>query len=742
MSNLQEAVTLFNGNRFAVKKGLTDEEVYEIALEKGLVTIEELTANPNYTLNSKGWGRTVKSEDPKDPPLEFQTSPVDYYQFAVQKDLFNKSKDVVGQNLDVPLGMAGAAIGAAPVLSVPTAGWSAPALSTAGTFLGSVLSDLYEGKEIEWNNALTDSLIQAGIDVATLKSSVWAGPLLRAFGVPEEKAYKILKQHAEENSEQIGKAGTESSRAISQTLLSSKGGGLSAYQTGNTGAFKQFFESLGDLSLTSSWLTKGRDARNREILTGEIERLLDDQLLLMSNYTKEEIGGVVHGIIDAGSKLNSQIYERGLTQLERQLKKHTVSPKPLIEALESFKNSKGYGGKTETGAWAASKLNKETLKIIDEEIAKKKAVFGNMDAADLIEFQRQLNEKITEAGSFATGNTGVERNLSQLSSFIKKTIKNQLDSLDENLNLGTEYEKLNFLWKKQKENMFFTNKQLVNYFKKGGLGDTAALESFGGILTKPTSAAKVKQLMSAVDEVYALSKNKKIKLQGDDIPKTAEQAKDIIRYGFLKNQFEELGEGTLNWTDKHLKLHRLFSQPDAAAQMEAILGKEKANTFRKLANAIAESNDTPEGFLGGLLVRGREAGALEKGVTGVGGLGAVAAGTGTGIAAGTIAGVGMAGLIFAFPPIASRLVTNKGAVNRLLALNHSAKSGTKSEEFILNSIVRIFNESFTKEELKKMGIEYETYLADKQQVKEQQERDAQMEAQMLKPAQAISTFGV
>lgn len=134
-------VELPNGETiYDVPVGTSKEVIQDKAIANGLATLEDFAPKPTPT------------EEEEDSP---------WYQDV---------GDFLKGNMEIPLGLGGSLAGAAAGIPLGPVGMIAGGIlgGSAGTGAGSLTSDVLQGKDLDFQEAVKESLISAGFDVATL----------------------------------------------------------------------------------------------------------------------------------------------------------------------------------------------------------------------------------------------------------------------------------------------------------------------------------------------------------------------------------------------------------------------------------------------------------------------------------------------------------------------------------------------------------------------------------------------
>ena len=206
-------VELPNGETiYDVPVGTSKEVIQDKAIANGLATLEDFAPKPTPTEEDLPW--------------------------------YQDAGNFLKENMEIPMGLGGSLAGAAAGIPFGPVGMIAGGIlgGSAGTGAGSLTSDVLQGKDLDFQEAVKESLISAGFDVATLGLGKVLKPAYlsakAALGyTPKEVAEEIIKEGLETGS-------TESLKAT-QKILEEGGASLTRYQTGQASSLAVFAEKIG-----------------------------------------------------------------------------------------------------------------------------------------------------------------------------------------------------------------------------------------------------------------------------------------------------------------------------------------------------------------------------------------------------------------------------------------------------------------------------------------------------------------
>lgn len=652
---------------------MTQTRLKEILLRNNLATDADFIAPPPPPKKRRGGGATGEG--------------VDVGQF-------------LKENLDIPAGIAGSITGAkiaAPTMNPFVIGASAIAGGAVGTFAGSLGSDALAGEDLQYQEAVEKALIGAGLDVATLGT-------IRALKIPFMAAKKALGHTPDETAKLLLKkaregmeAGTPESLQASQRLLQEKGATLSRSQTGQASALETFSEKIGQAGLLSetTYLNKVADTDRavQETLNEIVEKVT-----MRGDASPREMGEAMYDTINAGRLALSDSYGDGLTVIQEGLKNKVVNVSPIKKKLNSYLNANKitsvgvedvvpsgspFAGKQTTQREVrktTSTLDKDTVKFINDKMSGILKL-PNMKASDVIEMDRLLSAEIRKFGDVNSGmyNSTAQKELGDVIDMLKDSYIATIKQADSSS--GAQYAKLKTNYKTARDNLL--PQITTGVIKKAGNNDYDAL---GRMLTTQSNASKVNEFMKSIDEAYKQI-GKRDALSAEIPYSSAEEAKQIIKQGYLKNIFPDSSSPDFKIQD-YANLAEKYSKPANADMLKVITGKDYPRV-KQLMNVMSEASFKPDGNLGTLFLRSKEYGGAGKVMQVV--LPTVA-GAGGGF---LTAGVGLAAVL-ATPVFLAKASFNPKVVNKMLAFDKvkfkSTAAMEKAAATIIDDLVRGMND--------------------------------------------------
>lgn len=585
-------------------------------------------------------------------------------------------------NMELPLGIGGSIAGAATGAPLGPVGMLVGGILGGATFSagGSLLSNVFEGEELDFADATNEFLLSAGFDVATLgvgkviKPGYFAAKAALGF-TPKEVAEDIIK-----SAKQGAEVGSIESLRASQNILQQKGASLTRFQTGQASAIEVFSERLAQAGLLS-----GKEiAENADKVNKAAQDSLNDIVNKVDYSLGDEparLGEAMYDVINAGRQALNDTYGAGLDSITQSVKNNTVNTAGIKKRLQQYLKDN-----TEISTGTVLKDGKEVVKkkgniLLEDDtinyinkLLQGPLELGSISADALLKLDKQLSAQIRNFGdkNSPNYNTIADRELGQLTDILKDSFINTLKQADPKA--ADEYAKLKTYYKEGRSGLLpDINKSFIRNAEKGNY------DQLGKMLVSQDNVSKVNNFMKSIDEAY-----KQIEKSGEGVSKvgyaTAKDAKQAIKQSFLKNIFPDVQDSSFD-INKYKQLSKQFSKPAQAARLKAVTGDDYGRV-KQIFNLMAEASKKPESNLGTLVLRGKEYAALGSIFTGVGGL------------AGTVS----AGLILATPVVLAKMAANPKAVNKLLAFEKTTFKNDGFREKAAALIVGDFMNALTKEE--------------------------------------------
>ena len=641
-------VELPNGETiYDVPVGTSKEVIQDKAIANGLATLEDFAPKPTPT----------GEED------------LPWYQDA---------GNFLKENMEIPMGLGGSLAGAAAGIPFGPVGMIAGGIlgGSAGTGAGSLTSDVLQGKDLDFQEAVKESLISAGFDVATLGLGKVLKPAYlsakAALGyTPKEVAEEIMKEGLETGS-------TESLKAT-QKILQEGGASLTRYQTGQASSLAVFAEKIGDAGLLSGKEATGNAAKVNQAAQSALNDIAN-AVDLRTGASPSDLGEAMFDIISAGRLALSDSYGDGLETISKRVVNRTVNTTGIKKQLELFlKNnsemtSELIDGKTVSKA--ISTLDDATVKFINSQLSGT-LEYGNMTAQSLLKVDKMLSQQMRQFGDIKSSNYNAvaDRELGELQNILKQSFINTLKQADPKI--AKEYELLKNSYKEGMSGLLpVLNKNTILNAEKGNF------EALGRMLTTQTNSDKVQVFLNSIDEAYKQI-GKREGLPSEIAYGTAKEAKQVIKQSFLKNLIPDMSSPDFDIAT-YRKLASQFSKPDADKRLKIIAGQDYGRV-KQIFNLFAEASKRPEGNLGTLFLRNKEYTAI--------------AGAGLGASVGGTIGAALgSGAILTAPIFLAKAASNPKAVNKLLAFEKMTFKSPEAMEKFASFIVSDTMDALSEEE--------------------------------------------
>ena len=569
-------------------------------------------------------------------------------------------------NLDV---VAPAAAGVAA--SMVSKGAALPIASSAITAAASkYYTDTRKGKEPSVEDALYEGLFSAGIDTATLGLTRIGMPVLRSMGFSKFEAEKLID--ASDKKKALPPETEESLLQTQNLLRQDPKGGLSLYQTGKANPFQAILEGITDVGVYSGQASAARHKANTEVIRNGFLDLINTQL----SSGKRQLGSKVYQIISTGKKALGDNYENALTHFNKNFGKTQVRTEPIVTALRRFTNEARI---VEDGTILASKLLPEAREIIDNEI-KILSQLPAISAENIVDLNKMLRSKITEAGDFGTSsyNRPLEAQLTKLSNRYNTAFEAALSR--KNPKALEDLKQLNSDYAVGRANLLppITESVIKSAESK------EYYEAIGDFLIGEPSASGVLKVKQSLQQAFKEAKTNKVSLPSDGY-QNANEAFEAIKGGYIRGLIPDVNSKAFK-IENYRDLARQFNDPSVMEVQQAVLGKDYG-AFKGLVNAMSEATEQSDSFLGTLMMNSKNAQATM-------GIAQGGAALGTGALAGVATGdplVGIAsGLTWVLAPaVLQKIIANKRAVNVLLALEGQSKKGSLTPTFMLSGVAKI-----------------------------------------------------
>mgnify|MGYP000090998716 FL=1 len=612
-----------------------------------------------------------------------QTAPVQESSMLESVGGFLKS------NMEIPVGLAGSFAGMAAGAPLGPVGMVVGGIigGASGSAGGSLMSDVFEGEELDFADATNEFLMSAGFDVATLglgkvlKPSYFAAKAALGF-TPKEVAEDLIK-----TARQGTDAGSLESLRASQNILQQKGASLTRFQTGQATALDVLSERFANAGLLSGQATAENAVKVNQAVKDSLNDIANKVDYSLGD-SPDKLGEAMFDIISAGRKALSDNYGAGLDTITASVKNNRVNTTDLKKQLSKFlqDNSEVTTGTVlKNGVEVQAKkrismLDPDTVNYVNQ-LLKGPLELGNMSADALLKLDKQISTQIRNFGDINSKNynTVADRELGELTDILKDSFINILKQADPKA--ANEYAALKSAYKEGRTGLLpDINKNFIKSAEKTNY------DQLGKMLVDQTNVSKINNFMKSIDNAYA-----QIAKSGEGVADigyaTAADARQAVKQSFLKNLMPNLQQEAFNIED-YARLASQFSKPAQAARLKAIVG-EDYNQVKQLFNLMSEASKKPESNFGTLMLRAKEYGAVSTGASFL---------AGAGVYAGGPVAVLSAATILTAPVVLAKMSHNPKAVNKLLAFEKTKFKSDALREKAATFLVSDFIDNLSTEE--------------------------------------------
>ena len=566
------------------------------------------------------------------------------------------ASDWMQQNMDVPAGLAGALTGARMGAGAgPQAAIAGGILGGAvGTFGGSLASDALQGEDLDYANAVKESLMSVGVDVAFLGAGKAITPIIKAMragGKSVEDAAVFFKSAG------LGQqAGSSSSLKATQAILQPGGATLTPYQTNVAAGYQNIGEQLARTGIFSQQVM----AQNLQNVNNVINSKLSD-IVAGGGRSPDVLGEEIYSVIAAGKHALQQGYSEGLDTVSKLLGNKPVSLVPMNNFLtRTLKNASRNNGMFSTLDDSVVGLVRKYQNMLE----------GNpqIGARGLIDLEKKFMQEARDLTTNESGvlNKAVDQQVSQLIEGFQKS--NTMALKKANPEAALEYRAIN---KQYSEGMAAMLPDLNKSFVAAATkGDYTRL---GQLLMNNGNVNRINRMMGSIDAAYKQMARVRGPVKPSLAIPTAEQAKAAIRQSYIQELFPKLGpEFDIG---AYAKLADRFESGQDMARLAAVMGPKDAKYVKQLMNAMKEASKTPGSNIGELMLRAKEYGAI--------------GGLGLSVIAGNPSLTAAAASILFLPRGLAKIATNPVRVNKLLAFG---KRKFPDEQAMYMAFTNMFSE--------------------------------------------------
>ena len=638
-----------DGSEVMLPENMSQEEVFRLGREKGLIKKGALTANPSWI---GSWDTTPPPPEPSAPTPESYADFVPQFPGDVPESI-QPTESVTGNTFRQNVEENGATLGgiAGTVAGIPLGPVGMIAGGSIGSGLGSLGSDALKGEDLDVFDALKESAISLGIDFATLGvgklgKAAYSGirELMKKGVSPDD----IVRKMAKGTSADVG---TPQAMAQSQEILMKEGLSLTPYATGVASKWDITKEGIARTGFLSKDVFTTAIDKTKEVVRNRMRDIMNMNNSGATATTQEDVGRGMVEAFKAGQKVLQDNYGTGLSEISEVVSKSSFNfDGSLKRAMTKFKNAN-----VDSSPNKNSTLDEKTLEAISKLEGLMKGVSSG-SGKFLLEFETALNKQINAVSDFGPNfNKNTARELTELSKSVRGSIRNQLRKIDpvaarkfRNLN-RTYAEGTNTIYP-EINSTFITN---------AGKGAYSAL---GRMFTLPGSVDNVSNVMKSLDRAYQdLSPAQLAKLPFKDLA----SAKQAIARSYIEKALPGAGSASFSIKD-FTTVAKDLKNPTEASRVKSILGSSY-EAYKRTVNLMSMAAEKPESGLATLFQRSKEF-AATGGVVAALATGAFNVATATASAATILLG----------PRVLARIATSPKHVNQLIKLD---KMGGKAVSY-------------------------------------------------------------
>ena len=588
-----------------------------------------------------------------------------------------------GEFIDVGTSVAGALAGASYGAAAGPIGAAVGGLvgGAAGAFGGEIIEDLLAGREIqaglERGGAAREAVNSALWDTAFLGAGKIVRGIGRALDIDAGRLLGIVR--AQDKAPDVTKIADdfdeESVAGLQQinNYLISKGGGLTGFQTGQETAIGRFIEGIANIGTLSSGMLAKRNETNAKILDDFSKKYIDDMAVSL-----EDMGQVVSDVSEAGVRATRSAYERTLEGIAADAGNKTVSTSNIAKAIKAIS--------ADTQTMIESTMSKQAAKVLRDRanvLTQTSPIVDTSgqaftraktsDVGSLIEYQKKLTRITNDARPSPTnpGSDSVYRELTTAEKKVKDAIQQTLNDIEPSI--GQRYTEANRAYG---EALNTLRPSLISN-KFANAANKEAYTQLGKVVLGKR-AEDIRTLMGSIDTAFAQIGRPKGAVDTQELVRSAEEAKKLIRRSYLSEIMK--GEGNVLKNETLGKLANRFKSKTENQVAKEIFGEEFGQ-FKFMIGALEKITQSASPEFMALSIRGRELSQLSN-------LGQGAIGVGLASTGGFLGALA----IFGVPAVLARISLSKTASQRMLRLaNDLGKNPDRPPEIIAAQVAKVLD---------------------------------------------------
>ena len=582
-----------------------------------------------------------------------------------------------------------------------TRGLPAPA-QFAGTTVGAALGtagfnlakDYSGGDELDYNNAVKEALVSMGFDVATLgaqrllPTTTWV-KTMNALGIEPAKTASTI----------VAKMGSPEAMEQAQAFLSSKGLGLLPNQLREqAGWVDKLKEKIGRLGVVSRGAFEDYAGAVNTAVREEFDTLFN----VSSNRSISNVGQHLQTVYKTAQEALSTQYTNSLDSLASRVPIRYTNVSPIRLELDKILKEYNIEGVNKAGELvsAGSTVQPETMKFLQDHFSKFLGDEGiiSLDAKNIIALEKTLTSVQSQMRD--QGLNTAAKEVRVIAERMKGPYLKMLNNIDPKV--AQDYKKIKDNYRKGQEAMFpeITGSKIKKALDNGDLFPVAK-----GIVSSGGSAKQVKELMSAVTQVYGTIRHTNPKqykniLAEKGLPENPQLFKKMLRESYLLENFPNLLNADESVSTMANKLSNMFVG-EAEERTKAIFG-EQFKDLKRMANIVDVVSRDSKGNIADLFGLSQQYNAAGKVVDTIALIGS---------GAGAINGLGMGDLAVAAavlltPHYMTKSVMNPELGNSILKISTGKYDSFKDMADIVNIAASNFIQGLNADEID----EVTTYL--------------------------------
>lgn len=459
--------------------------------------------------------------------------------------------------------------------------------AAGGTALHFLGQDFREGEQLDYERAVKEALVSAGLDVATLGAQrllpdrAWL-KMMNKMGIDPTKTASSI----------IADIGSSESVEQAQAFLASKGLGLLPSQTKVQNAwFSRLKEKVGRLGFTS----RGSFEDYAEAVNSAVREEIESVFKLTDNISVSAVADNFDLVYRTAQSALSEQYATNLDRLIARAKPNFTNANPLRTKLSQILQKNNITGLRADGTLDVfdSELQEETKAFLNKNFAKlmdEDNPFIGFDAKSIIQLEKQATA--AQKAALDGQKTTAANEIKAISYELKEAYATMLERIDPKL--ASEYRGIKERYRKGMEDMFpeLSGDKLKKALDNGTMYPIAR----SLVTSKAMSARQTKELMMGITRTYSRlrytnPKNYKQILKDQGLPESPNEFKKQLRQSFLVENFGDMLTGDNKFTASNVaKIKNLF-RGESDERVKVLFGEQYKDLKRMLGVIDVVSRD-------------------------------------------------------------------------------------------------------------------------------------------------------